>query len=255
MRQACDMKRRKSEGDQYDWMVDYGFYLDQYKGDRVQTLGPADKKLYLLQKEKDENDRKRAKYHDQQSTSTEASGRSATQEELAACGNDNSQATTEIATERDPEYQPSTSTNPPAPSNITLTLPRKSLPHGSAELAARCKVSHRVATAMTSKFIKLGGGALNQCSVSTSTSHRQRTSAMKDAETRIKQELKDRMPEFMVLHWDGKIIKYETRRETDLAIVVSFPRADLRHQFLAAPCIPDGTGASMRDALTNTIRH
>ncbi|KAG0716445.1 hypothetical protein GWK47_009693 [Chionoecetes opilio] len=72
MRQACDMKRRKSEGDQYDWMVDYGFYLDQYKGDRVQTLGPADKKLYLLQKEKDENDRKLAKYHDQQSTSTEA---------------------------------------------------------------------------------------------------------------------------------------------------------------------------------------
>ncbi|KAG0693743.1 hypothetical protein GWK47_027393 [Chionoecetes opilio] len=72
MRQACDMKRRKSEGDQYDWLVDYGFYLDQYKGDRVKTLGPADKKLYLLQ-EKDENDRKRANYHDQQSTSTQAS--------------------------------------------------------------------------------------------------------------------------------------------------------------------------------------
>ena len=25
------MKRRKSEGYQYEWMMDYGFYLDQYK--------------------------------------------------------------------------------------------------------------------------------------------------------------------------------------------------------------------------------
>jgi len=101
MRQACDMKRRKSEGDLYDWMVDYGFYLDQYKvqcnyhsarpldmylynvqhhqpltsntlspvnfqGDRVQTLGAGDKKLYQLQNENDELARKRTKYHDDQ---------------------------------------------------------------------------------------------------------------------------------------------------------------------------------------------
>ena len=31
MRQTCDMKRRKSDGDQYDWVIDYEFYIDQSK--------------------------------------------------------------------------------------------------------------------------------------------------------------------------------------------------------------------------------
>jgi len=31
MRQSRDMKRRKTEGEKYDWQVDYYFYLDQYK--------------------------------------------------------------------------------------------------------------------------------------------------------------------------------------------------------------------------------
>jgi len=31
MRQTSDTKRRMSEGKQYDWEVDYQFYLDQYK--------------------------------------------------------------------------------------------------------------------------------------------------------------------------------------------------------------------------------
>ena len=76
------------------------------------------------------------------------------------------------------------------------------------------------------------------------------------AEARIKQDFKKNMPEFIVMHWDGKLIKYQHRRETDerLAVVASFPRPDHTHQFLAAPCIPNGTGASMRDALMETIR-
>ena len=31
MRQSCSMQRRKSEGDKYDWEVDFQFYVDQAK--------------------------------------------------------------------------------------------------------------------------------------------------------------------------------------------------------------------------------
>ena len=31
MRQASDMQRRTTEGDQYDWQIDFDFYMDQYR--------------------------------------------------------------------------------------------------------------------------------------------------------------------------------------------------------------------------------
>ena len=64
------------------------------------------------------------------------------------------------------------------------------------------------------------------------------------------------MPEFLIMHWDGKVIKYENRHETDdrLAVVASFRTQDMiRYQFLAAPLIPDSTGNSMRLALQDTL--
>ena len=79
---------------------------------------------------------------------------------------------------------------------------------------------------------------------------------LKDSESRIKQDFQTDMPKYIIMHWDGKIIKYAKKRETDerLAIVGSFPRPGNQHQFLAAPRIPDGTGSSMRDALLDTLR-
>ena len=38
MRQESEVARRKSEGDQYDWEVDFQFYLDQYKVAIVQEI-------------------------------------------------------------------------------------------------------------------------------------------------------------------------------------------------------------------------
>ena len=48
---------------------------------------------------------------------------------------------------------------------------------------------------------------------------------------------------------------YEHCREKDdrLAIVCSFLRAENKHQFLAAPRIPNGTGNSQKNALLNTL--
>lgn len=125
----------------------------------------------------------------------------------------------------DSDYQISKPRSSDTPDDITLTLPRKSLLKATAELATRCKVSHRVATVMTAKVVKVYGGDLGQCSLSKSTSQRHRKLQLKSAESRIKQNFKEHMPDFIFLHWDGKIIKYEKRQETDdcLAIVASFP--------------------------------
>ena len=76
-----------------------------------------------------------------------------------------------------------------------------------------------------------------------------------NAKNRIKDEFKQNMPEFIILHLDRKVIRYEHGGETDehLAIVASFPCANQRRHFLAASCIPDGTESSMRDALLNIL--
>ena len=136
-----------------------------------------------------------------------------------------------------------------------MTLPRRGLLSGTADLATRCKISHRKALAITAKLVKMGGGQLDQCSLSASTSLRQRTSAVVESESRIKAEFASSMPSNIVLHWDGKVIKYENRKESDelLAIVLSSPQLEHHTQFLAAPQIPDGTGASMKDALMTTL--
>ena len=101
----------------------------------------------------------------------------------------------------------------------------------------------------------MGGGQLDQCSLSASTSPRQRTSAIAESESNIKSEFASSMPSHIVLHLDGKVIKYENRKESDerLAIVLSSPQLECHTQFLAAPRIPDGTGASMKDALMTTL--
>lgn len=186
---------------------------------------------------------------------------SATQEELDACGlaqpGDSTDLVSQDADTTDETYTPPPSTSTSEQSDyITLKLPRKSLMRESAELATRCRVSHRVATAMTAKLVKIGGGQLNQCSISTTTSHRHRSTELKCSEAKIKSKFKNMMPKFIVLHWDGKVIKYENRQEQDerLAIVASFPRPAQQHQFLAAPCIPNGTGATMCNALLNTLQ-
>lgn len=138
---------------------------------------------------------------------------------------------------------------------VSLQMSRKDLLRGTADLATRCRVSHRVATAMTAKFVKLGQGQLKDFSLSKSTSHRHRQNELVKKEQLIKSNFELHMPKFLIVHWDGKIIKYDQRREMDerLAIVTSIPKPDTPIQFLAAPLIPDGTGRSMRDALLDTI--
>ena len=67
------------------------------------------------------------------------------------------------------------------------------------------------------------------------------------------------MPKFLITHWDSKLIKYEHQHQKDdrLAVVASFPSGEGNipaPQFLAAPLIPDSTGASMTRALIDVLQ-
>ena len=139
--------------------------------------------------------------------------------------------------------------------HITLHIPRKSLLKGTAELASRCNVSNRVATAVLAKVVKMGGGQLDDCTISKSSSHRHRASEVKESAMKIKQDFAENLPKFLVLHWDSKIIKYEKRRECDdrLAVVASLPERNT-NQFLGAPMINDATGTTMKETLMDVLQ-
>ena len=110
-------------------------------------------------------------------------------------------------------------------------------------------------TAMTANFIKMGGGSMKDISLSISTSHRHRKASVLEKATELRSEFKQNMPDHMVLHWDGKVIKYERHHELEdrLAVVGSFPGLDRNEQFLAAPRIADGKGITMSRALQATL--
>ncbi len=71
----------------------------------------------------------------------------------------------------------------------------------------------------------------------------------------IKEKFKANMPNFLIVHWDSKVITNEKRKETDnhLAVVCTFPTEKPNNQFLGAPRIPDSTGESQKAALCGVM--
>ena len=112
------------------------------------------------------------------------------------------------------EYEPTTST-PRPDDKFTLSLSRKNLFKESAEVAARCGFSTRNHVALTAKIIKMGGGNLADVTLSTSSAWRQRSDAINDGSGKIKQKFQAKVSDMVVLHWDGKIIKYDTGNVDD----------------------------------------
>ena len=158
--------------------------------------------------------------------------------------------------ETEDDYQPELKKSQHQKSDtIHLVVPRKNLLRQSSSLATRLNLSHRQTTAMTANFIKMGGGSMKGISLSMSTSHRHRKASVLEKATEIRSKFKQNMPDHMVLHWDGKVIKYERHHELEdrLAVVESFPGLDQNEQFLAAPRIADGKGITMSRALQATL--
>jgi hypothetical protein len=91
---------------------------------------------------------------------------------------------------------------------IRLTVPHKRLLTGTVELATRCRVSNRTATALVANVVKMGGRELKDCTLSARSSYRQRKSHIKQSADHIKEDFRGNSTKFLILHWDSKIIKY-----------------------------------------------
>ena len=118
-----------------------------------QTLGEADNKLHQAEVASEERTAKRARYYEWQLSQPNQALRSSSSAEVnAACCTKKSSLE---ATDDGEEYQRTPETYSP---NITLTLPRRELRNGTAEVATWCNISHRNALAITAKLVKIGQG-------------------------------------------------------------------------------------------------
>ena len=138
---------------------------------------------------------------------------------------------------------------------VHISLPKRELLKSTSQVSARCKLSHRQSVAFTATLVKAGGGTLSDVTLSKSSSHRHRSSQIDDTYSDIKSRFKENVSEYVVIHWDSKVIKYAHHEKNDerLAVVASFPSADRRAQFLGAPQLADGSGSSMAAALQATL--
>lgn len=107
------------------------------------------------------------------------------------------------------EYEPAAQASRSVDDTIHLSLPRKSLFSEAADVSARIGISNRQQVALTAKIIKMGGGNLEDVTLSVSSAWRQRTKAIKKREGEIMADFKEHMPSHIVIHWDGKVIQYD----------------------------------------------
>ena len=140
------------------------------------------------------------------------------------------------------------------PEQITLTFPTRSIPTMMAATSVVTKTSTRHELKFTTTFFKAGGGNINDVNLSQSTIYRQRKKEVSSKAESIRENIRRFGKEgaeksFLVFHWDGKIVKLMTGdKEEHLAIAVSSPN-QIPGQYLASPVVPDGTGATMAQAV------
>ena len=82
---------------------------------------------------------------------------------------------------------------------------------------------------------------------------RARTERLEKAQS-IKDNFND--PEFMIVHWDGKIVKVREGKSSERCCVYisgTLPDGTVVQKFLGVPEIPDGTGSSQEFAVSNLL--
>ena len=131
---------------------------------------------------------------------------------------------------------------------VSLNLPAKSIPSLLSSVSTISKTSVRQELKLTATLLKEGGADLSKTSQSVSTVHRQRKLSVKEEAKKIRKKLQYDSEEFLVAHWDSKIIQVMSGKTQDrLAICISIPNKN-SGQFIASPEIPSGSGQDMADA-------
>ena len=98
---------------------------------------------------------------------------------------------------------------------------------------------------------------MKNIALSKSTMHRQRRKTKTELAEKLVQNFVncDTDKSNLVIHWDSKKVKLEDGTiEERLAILLQAVKTERDPQFIGAPRTPDGTGASMRDAMVQLLR-
>ena len=103
---------------------------------------------------------------------------------------------------------------------VSLNLPAKSIPSLLASVSTISKTSIRQELKLTSTLLKEGGTDLSKTSQSVSTVHRQRKLSVKEEAKKIRKKLQYESEEFLVAHWDSKIIQVSGKTQDRLAICI-----------------------------------
>jgi hypothetical protein len=134
---------------------------------------------------------------------------------------------------------------------VTLELPRKGLAKALSPSAGRMQLSTRQSFAYAADIIRLCKRKVNDFAMSRSTFYEQRKTAEKElAGKLISKFLNDPQVKYCIIHWDGKIVKYmDNTVEDRIVLLLQAIAGDVPPQFIGAPRVPNGTGATMKYAM------
>ena len=275
-----------------DWLRDYEFFKGQCSFPQTGTLGPRDGCLKKKLQRKSIRDAKSRAFAEKNANAPSVSLSTATATSVRRSGSSTAGmseanilpsgsrrcAISAIAKNRElmGEEQATDADTEPAvddnqwdlpvrakrrlrqrPKTVTLVLPAQKLPSVMAKTSVVTRTSGRHELKIMSTLIKSGGADINDTNLSLSTIQRQRRSEISASANSICKRIieyavSETENDFVVLHFDGKIIQYVSGDTEDrLAIGISVPNF-IKGQFLASPAMPSGKGASMANCVEET---
>ena len=137
------------------------------------------------------------------------------------------------------------------PDIVTLNLPQKGLAKLLTPIAGRMHMSTNQSFAYAAEVIKAGKGKVSDFAISRSTFYAQSKDAEEEIATKLTEAFKnDSNVRYIIIHWDGKKVKLLDRSvEEHIALLLQAVMSGRPPQFIGAPCVPDGTGLAMKDAM------
>lgn len=243
------------------WERDYQFYLNQKAGvmDLMEGVdGHLDKRQKTVTARKEEEERRKELEKERASRSTEEAAREAAavvdtmEGESGACTALQADVTDVVTADPDAHVSYRQQYNlRKKPDTVMLNLPRKGLAKLVTPSAGRMHMSTNQSFVYATDIIKAGKGKVSDFAISRSTFHAQRKDTEKKLATKLMETFKnDPNVLYIIIHWDGKKVKLLDRSVKEhIALVLQAVRSGRQPQFIGAPCVPNGTGLAMKDAI------
>jgi len=152
------------------------------------------------------------------------------------------------------DYQPTTIENTQPETREILRVPKKNFITSKLVAALdRCQLSVRDSVFILQATIEALGYNTDEYPISKSTIQRIRTAKRKERAESIKIDFKNKVPDVVTVHWDGKLLpalNARNSKEERLPIVVSFGN---KEQLIAVPKLDSSTGREQAHAVWNAI--